>query len=146
MLCWVQPDTTAELEPWTFGANLDTIFKLDTLWIKIVINFFTLLGLGFLKGNKCQCKILQIYSAILCDYRFLLEKFQKFESWKYVGIRQGNILSPKVKHYYCNIYVSIVKTFDTEEGHLLSRNICQHDLRTTFSYNNILYQYRCVNF
>ena len=30
MLFRAQLDTTAEVEPWTVGANMDTTFKLDT--------------------------------------------------------------------------------------------------------------------
>ena len=33
MLSAAQPDTIAVVKPWTVEASLDTIFKLDTVWI-----------------------------------------------------------------------------------------------------------------
>ena len=53
MLCWMQPDTTAEVEPWTVGANLDKTFKHDTALNLDCDQIFDITWFFFTQ-NKCQ--------------------------------------------------------------------------------------------
>ena len=75
------PDTTAEVEPWTVGSNLDTILKLDTFQFGLWSNFWHNIGINVVKD----------LTNLLHNWRFHLETFQKLEI--------GKILKQKYKSF-----------------------------------------------